>query len=185
LQEKEIMKILKKSTLILLLVALIGCSKDDSPTPERSFAELTGIWEVKSYEYEGTTAYRAINTNEAWNTSYHGAGWLLNFEMSISESPNNYSFDGDHNVDHYFTDENGQEYFYFANLIRNESGTYTRNSNTGLTFNENGDYKQVTIQELNETTLKFRTSESSSETNSDNVLVSKTRIETYILERIN
>jgi len=39
LQEKETMKILKKTTLILLLTTLIGCSKD-SDKDEISFADL-------------------------------------------------------------------------------------------------------------------------------------------------
>ena len=178
------MKPFKKITLLFLLTVLVGCSKDDNISKELSFAELSGKWEVTSYFYDGTTAYRAINNNEAWNTSYYGTGWLLNFNISFNKNPNNFSVSGDHNVDHYFTDENGQEFFYYANLIRDENGTYTRNSNTNVTFNENGDYKNVTIHELNETTLKFTSSESSSETNSDNVLVSRTRNETYVLTRI-
>jgi len=185
LREKETMKILKTTTLIFLLLASLGCAKDDDSTSERIFAELAGTWEVTSYSYQGTAEYRAVDNNGAWNTSYFGEGWLLNFNISFDESPNNFSVVGDHNVDHYYTDENGQEFFYYANLIRNENGTYTRNSNTNLTFNEDGDYKNVTIHELNDTNLKFSSSESSSETNADNVLVSRTRKETYILNRIN
>ena len=58
------MKILKTNTLILLLLTLIGCSKDDGSSSERSFAELTGTWEATSYFYEGTARYNAIDINE-------------------------------------------------------------------------------------------------------------------------
>ena len=179
------MKILKNITLVFILMIFLSCSKDDKNTVERTFAELSGTWEVTSYEYEGNTTYRSITTDENWNTSFFGAGWLLDFSIVFAESPNDFSVTGNHNVDHYFTDQDGQEFFYYANLERSESGTYTRNSNTSLTFNEQGVYKQGTIQELDETTLKFSTSESSSETNSDNVLISTIRTEIYILNRIN
>jgi len=179
------MKILKKIILILCVVSLFGCSKDSSTSEEISFAPLAGTWEVTSYSYEGTTTYRAINTNESWSTSYVGDGWSLNFNFVFSEDPNDYTVSGDHNVDHYYTDEDGQEFYYVGNLERNELGTFTRNGNTSITFNENGEFKSGTIQELSETTLKFNMSESSSETNSDNVLVSRVRNETYILTRIN
>lgn len=183
--EKEIMKILKKTTLALLLITLIGCSKDDKTTEEISFAELKGTWEVTSYSYNGTTTYNAINTNEAWSTSYFGDGWSLNFNFVFSENPNDYAVSGDHNVDHYYTNQDGQEYYYVGNLERDELGTFTRNSNTSITFNEDGEIKSGTIQELSETTLKFNMIESSSETDSDNVLITRTRNETYILKRLN
>jgi hypothetical protein len=185
LQEKETMKILKTITLILCLASILGCSKDSSTSEETSFASLPGTWEVTSYSYEGTTAYRAINTNESWNTSYVGDGWSLNFNFVFSEDSNDYIVSGDHNIDHYYIDEDGQEFYYVGNLERNELGTFIRNGTTSITFNEDGEFKSGTIQELSETTLKFNMSESSSETNSDNVLVSKVRIETYILNRIN
>lgn len=179
------MKISKNITLIFVLVIFIGCSKDGKVITERTFAELSGNWEVTSYEYEGNTAYRSITTDENWDTSFYGAGWLLDFNIAFAENPNDFSITGNHNVDHFFTDEDGQEFFYYANLERSETGTYTRNSNTSLTFNEGGEYKQGTIQELDETTLKFSTSEFSSETNSENVLISRIRTEIYILHRIN
>jgi len=185
LQEKETMKTSKKITLIFLLVALLGCSKDDNSSSERSFAELSGTWKITSYSYEGTTSYRSINSNEAWNTSYYGEGWLLSLIFVFSENPNEYSITGNHNIDHYFTDENGEEFFYYANLVRNETGTYVRNSNTNITFNDDGVYKHSIIQELSDTTLKFNMSYSSSETNSENILITRLRNESYIMERIN
>ena len=84
-----------------------------------------------------------------------------------------------------FTNEDGQEFYYVGNLERDELGTFTRNGNTGITFNEDGEIKSGTIQELSDTTLKFNMIESGSETDSDNVLITRTRIETYILNRIN
>ena len=169
----------------MCLVCLVGCSKDSSASEEISFASLPGTWEVTSYSYEGTTVYRSINTNESWNTSYVGDGWSLNFNFVFSEDPNDYIVSGDHNIDHYYTDEDGQEFYHVANLERNELGPFIRNGNTSITFNEDGEFKNGTIQELSETTLKFNMSESSSDTNSDNVLVSRIRNETYILNRIN
>lgn len=179
------MKILQKITLVFLLAAFISCSKDDDTTSERLFSNLSGTWEVTSYSYDGSTAYRAINTSETWNTTYRGEAWQLNFNFAFSENPNDYTIIGDYNVDHYFTDRNGQEIFYFGNLVKDVLGDYTRNSNTNLTLNDNGEYKQCIIHELSDTTLKFSLSESSSETNSDNVLVSKIRNEIYTLKRIN
>lgn len=185
MQEKEIMKKLKKSTLIFLLISLLGCSKDDSSSAERTFADLSGTWEVTSFSYNGTTTENDIETNESSVTSYYAEGWMLDFRVTFQENPNNYSFNGNYNIDYYYTNENGEEYLFYGNLNKNDNGTYVRNSNTNLTFNEGGDYKHVTIHELNDTTLKYSTHETSSETNSDNILISRTRTETYIFERNN
>jgi len=179
------MKNLKKSTLILLLIVLLGCSKDDSSSSERSFSELSGTWEVTSFSYNGTTTNNDIETNESWSTSYYAEAWMLDFRVTFEENPNSYSFNGNYNIDYYFTNVDGQEYYYYANLDKDDNGIYVRNSNTNLTFNENGDYKHITIHELNETTLKYTSHETSSETTSENVLETRTRTETYIFERSN
>jgi|GEM_PF-2257131 len=184
LQEKETMKILKKTTLILLLATLIGCSKD-SDKDEISFADLKGTWEVTFYSYDGSTQYNSINNNDSWSTSYHGDAWLLDFHLEITENPNDYSVTGTHKIDFYFTDENGVEYYYVGDQIKNEFGTYVRNSTSNVSFNINNDIKHGTILTLDDSKLIINISSSSSEINADNILETKKRDEYYTYKRIN
>ena len=179
------MKKLKKSTLIFLLISLLGCSKEDSSSEERTFADLSGTWEVTSFSYNGSTTFNDIETNESWGTSYHAEGWMLDFRVTFQENPNNYSFNGNYNVDFYYTYPDGEEYLFYGNLDKDDNGTYVRNSDTNLTFNEGGVFKHVTIHELNDSTLKYSTHETSSITTSENILETRTRTETYIFERNN
>ena len=166
------MKTLLKFTLFFAGIAFLSCSKDDA-NQEKKFAELTGNWEVTSYSYQGNTEFRSINSNETWSTSYVGDGWLMNFNFVFSENPNTYAINGQHRIDHYFTDRNGNEYYYSTELNRDEVGTFTRNNNTSLTFNVNELFKEGFIVDLNDTTLKFNITFSSSETDDDNILEHK------------
>lgn len=178
------MKILKKITLVFLLATIISCSKDDSSGEEISFAELKGTWEVTSFNYEGTTTYRSINTNEGWNTSYHAEAWLLNFDMIIGENPNDYNVAGDYKIDFYYTDENGDEYYYVGTQTKDESGTYVRNSNSNVSFHVDDIVKNGNILQLDDTTLEIIISSSSSETTDDNIVETRIRKETYIYKRV-
>jgi len=178
------MKTLKKITLICLLATIIGCSKDDSSGEEISFAELKGTWEVTHYNYEGTTTYRSINTNEGWNTSYHGEAWLLNFDMIIGENPNDYNVAGNYKIDFYYTDENGEEFYYVGTQTKDESGTYVRNSNSNVSFHVDDIVKNGNILQLDDSTLEIIISSSSSETTDDNIVETRIRKETYIYKRV-
>ena len=177
------MKIFKKTTLILVLTTLIGCSKD-SPKDEITFADLKGTWEVTFYSYDGSIQYNAINNNESWSVSYHGDAWLLNFYLEITEDPNDYSVTGTHKIDYYFTDRDGVEYYYVGDQVKNEFGTYVRNSTSNVSFNIDNDIKHGTILTLDDTTLIINISSSSSETNSDNILETRQRNEYYTYKRI-
>ncbi len=165
-------------------MAFIGCSKEDSPPEEISFAELKGTWEVTFYSYDGSTQYNSINNNDSWSTSYHGDAWLLDFYLEINENPNEYSVTGTHKIDYYFTDENGVEYYYVGDQTKNEFGTYVRNSNTNISFNINNDIKHGTILTLDDTTLIINISSSSSEITSGNILETKLRNEYYTFNRV-
>jgi hypothetical protein len=174
----------KKTTLILFLITLLGCSKD-SKQEEIAFANLKGTWEAVFYSYDGSTEYNSINNNDSWMTSYHGDAWLLDFYLEITENPNEYSVIGTHKIDLYFTDENGVEHYYVGNQTKNEFGTYVRNSNRNISFNVNNDIKHGTILTLNDTTLIINISNSSSEFTSDNILETKQLNEYYTYKRIN
>ena len=185
MREKEIMKTLIKITLAVLLIASVGCSKDENSSEPVAFSELSGVWEVTSYSYEGTTSYRAINNNDAWNTSYNAQAWLLDFELIFNEDPNDYSVLGTHKIDYYFTNEDGNEYYYEGDITKNEIGTYVRNSNHNISFTNGSDINHGTIVTLNENTLEINVSMSSSEVNSENILVTHIRNETYVYNRVN
>lgn len=179
------MKTLIKITLAVLLIAFAGCSKDENSSEPIVFSELSGVWEVTSYSYEGTTSYRAINNNDAWDTSYYASAWLLDFDLTFNEDPNDYSVIGTHKLDYYFTNEHGNEYYYEADITKNEIGTYVRNSNHNISFTTGSDVNHGTIVTLNDNTLEINVSMSSSEVNSENILVTKVRDENYIYRRVN
>lgn len=174
---------MKKKQFILLFLAatfFIGCSKDDDSTPANSVVDISGNWGLTAYHFEGTR--RILNDTEVDIINFNATAWDIDVNTIFTDTPNDYSAIGIYNLDINVIDENGDE-FYFANTLEiHDLGTWSRtNSFLGITVD--GVLAQGSISELNETTLKFAVSSSSTETDENNQSVSINRTDVYTYTR--
>lgn len=176
------MKKLYKTTLIILLIFNFGCSKDFEIDESDTSGKLAGVWNVEKYEYEGVTT--SIFQNDHDVTRFRGFGWNLNITMSFTESPNNYSLNGSFFVDHFITQDNGQELLYFGDLTTDEAGIWDRTGHQ-VTLEIEGNNIRCYISELTKDTMEFSINSHETETEADGTTTTTQLTRVYNLKRIN
>jgi hypothetical protein len=146
------MKIRIKIATVLVLLVFFSCSKDDPGEISEIGADLVGTWILNEHHFEGNR--RTIVNDQVDMQTFSATAWEISFSVVFSESPNNYSAVGIYNLDHTYTDENGQVYLFGQTLNTNDSGSWVK-TGTSIRITIDDTIKQATISELSETTLKY------------------------------
>jgi len=170
----------KLKILVYLVAALsIACSKDDVDNPTPEVIDVSGIWNLTDYHFEGSR--RIIDDLNVTTINFNASAWDIDVVADFSDE-NSYHVSGIYNLDITIIDEDGSIYYYPRTDIINESGTWSRNNDyLGITVDDV--LRQASIILLNDTTLNFVISSNTNETDENNHNVSIFRTDYYTYTR--
>ena len=176
------MKSIKALLLSLLVLVLVGCSKDSVTETQQvdQNPEFTGTWKLHSYNYYGSRT--DIYLEDVTNTQFTGVGFEIDMNISFSENPNEFSSIGTYFVDHIVTTEAGDEYIYLGYFDVNDTGTWNRINNS-ISMTIDSETSQGDITELTSSSLELVIDSSTSGTAYDGTVTNITRTDVYYYTR--
>jgi len=176
------MKTLIKIPIILLLFLLASCSKDVEIEGNDLSGQLEGTWSVLVYDYEGS--HTSIKEEDVSISEFHGFGWEMNIRMTFNKDPNRYGLNGNYTVNHFYTNEAGEDILYLGPAIMEQDGVWTRNGHK-IKLIIDGNNKQSFISELTDSSMSLRINSNYLVTDPDGTSTTTEISEVYQLIRLN
>jgi type 1 fimbria pilin len=136
--------------LFVLGLFLVGCNKDDdSPTPN---AELTGVWNCTDVDYTGTSVTEVMG--QSITADFVGAGYNIDFTLTIVEDPNEITSDGSYDIKLTTTNLGQSNVQNIENIPFTYVGAWSQEGNI-MTIDMNGVTSDATIVELTANSLEL------------------------------
>ncbi|MCB4808992.1 lipocalin family protein [Tamlana sp. 62-3] len=135
---------------VVLSSFLWSCSGDSENGSNQDIDDLVGTWVAQNIETTGTATFEVLDQNIT--APITGEGYDVDFSLTFSENPNNYTTEGSFGLEISIT------YLFQTMSERIDdqeflgSGTWSKDGNV-LTIVENGETTVLTISELTNTSL--------------------------------
>lgn len=176
------MKTLIKIPVLLFIFLLASCSKDVEIEGNDLSGLLEGAWNVKFYDYAGSNT--TVLNEEISGTEFFGFGWEMNITMTFGKDPNDYTLNGNYTINHFYTNDAGEDLTFLGRAIMNQDGSWSRNGHK-LNIIVDGKHKRGFISELTDSSMIITINSGHTETESDGAVSTTENSEIYTLDRIN